>query len=276
MLYQYLRIIKGVDLSLNNQDENQVLSLGISTGEYIYIGQYFPFNNLFFWVDSPNVNSAVLGVQYWANKEWIDAVDVLDGTSVSGVPFAQSGVIQFSPKRDKNFWQEVEDTSEVSQQNPPELNGHTIYDLYWIRIKTSANLSATDLKRVTYAFTTSQQLSKLDVEVNQFLNAFESGKLDWTREIITATELMIRDLMRRGLVVNRGQVLRFDDVSIPCDLKTLSLIYSNLGNAYKDKRLEKESEYEQAINIRNFTFDQNNNGAVDKAEVGVKVSRFIR
>jgi hypothetical protein len=277
MLYEWLRVIKGTDLSLANQDDSALVDLNISNLNYIYVAQYYPFNNLFFWIDTPNDVAANIEIQYWANNQWVNAVDVLDGTKVNGVPFAKSGSIQFSPQRRISSWNQVTDTSETNNSSPSELSAYSIYDCYWIRIKaTTALLSTAKAKRITYAFTNTQQLNKLDIEINQYYSAFASGKTDWIKEIITGSEIMLADLKSKGLVVHRGQILRFDDVSLACDMKVLALIYSNLGRAYEEKRKLKEEEYEKVINSRKFTFDNNNDGLVSSNEIGATAARMVR
>jgi len=277
MLYQWLRLINGADFSLDNQDDSQKVPMNLEVGDYVYLGQYFPFNNFFAWVDTANTETSSLTIEYWSNNEWVQAVDILDGTSANGKTFGKSGVVQFSPIKDKNAWSRVSDTSETNSTTPPELNGFTIYDCFWIRLKVDANLSVgTDVNKITYTFTDSQQLNKYDIEINSFMPAFESGKTNWIKEVITASEMMLADLKSKGLVISRGQVLRFDDVSMACDMKTLALIYSNLGKAYEEKRVRKELEYEKAINLRRFTFDLNNNGMVDEGEIQFKTVRIVR
>jgi hypothetical protein len=277
MLYQWLRLINGSDISLANQDDSQKIDFNLQVGDYVYLGQYFPFNNFFAWVDTANEDAAALSIEYWANNKWVSAVDVLDGTSVDGATLGKSGVVQFSPLKLSDTWSRVSDTSESNSTTPVELNSFAVYDCFWVRLKVDSNLSAgTKLNKITYTFTDSQQLNKYDVEINGFMPAFETGKADWIKEVVTASEIMLSDLKSKGLVISRGQILRFDDVSMACDLKTLALIYSNLGKAYEEKRIRKELEYEKAINLRRFTFDLNNNGMVDEGEIQFKTVRIVR
>ena len=145
------------------------------------------------------------------------------------------------------------------------------------RIKVSANLSAgTNAKRIVYAFTRSQQLDNLDVTINQFLTSFSAGKTNWDDEIITASVQLVNDLRRRGLVVSPGEILRFDDVSMACDYKTLMLIYKNLGPGYKDKLDQAKLDYEDTINLRRFSFDTDANAFLDRGELNNSVNVLVR
>ena len=280
MLYEYLRVFKeagGVftDLSLDNQEEAKTLTPALGSSDYLYIGQYFPFNNLFFHIgDVANATSSSITIQYWDGTAWRSAVDILDATASSGVPLARSGVVQFSPDRDYG-WQKVNDTTDSNA--PSELSTLTIYELYWIRVKFNSGMTAgTEIKEVSYAFTDTQELNNIDIEINSFYDSFASGKTDWIVEIITASKMLIVDLKRQGLVYNKGQVLRFDDVFLACTYKTLELIYMNLGPSYSDKRSDIRNLYIEALNIKRFTIDKDSDGYVDRNEINNSIKRLVR
>lgn len=240
--------------------------------DYIYIGQAMPFNNIFAWMDVVNTNPATLTVQYWDGDEWTDTVDLLDNT----MGFTQSGVIQFSPN-DEDSWHCVNDTSE-STNGPAELNSITVYDLYWVRIKSNATLSVTTkVKMFTYAFCRSEDLSVYEPEIDSYLEPWGGvSKTNWIEQIIAASEQVILDLKAAGLVVHAGQVLRFDDVAIPTMFKTLLLIYTVLGPAFNERKLSRQRDYSAMLSVKRFTFDKNKNGRVDKAEMFNSIGRLIR
>jgi hypothetical protein len=282
MLYNYMRLIRGdngalTDVSLENQDETRNITLDLVTGEdYIYVAQHFPFNNLFFQVSSPNAVASTMSVEYWSGpgNGWKSFQDVLDDTKRSGASLATSGVIQFTPDPMYN-WQAVGDSQ--GQDFPTGLTTLKIYNVYWLRISFNATLTnTTAIKRLSYAFTRSQQLDNLDVEINRFLTSFSASKTNWDDEIVTASQQVVDDLMRAGLIVSRGQVLRFDDVSMAASWKTLMLIYRNCGPAFRDKLLDAEKEYGKLLNLRRFSFDKNQDGFVDKKEISNTVARLTR
>lgn len=239
MLYQWLRLIKSdngvlTDLSIDNQNESKVCTLDLTTGEdYLYIGQQYPFNNFYYQMSIANDVSCVALIEYWDGTLWRSAVDVLDATSSGGCSLAQSGAIQFSP----NFhyrWALTYDTTEGS--SPAELSTLTVYNLYWCRVKFSATLKATTAsKKFTYAFSTHQQIDNRDHTINGYLPAFGAGKTTWEDEIIVSSLDVVHDLKRRNLIINKGQILRFEDVTTATDWKTLMCIYRDLGGDYDNK-----------------------------------------
>lgn len=281
MLFQYLRVIysdNGVltDVSLRNQDETNSLVIPMVTGEdYIYLGQHFPFNNFFIQKSVVNAVAGVMQIDYWDSTAWRSAVDILDGTSNnSGVPLSKSGIVQFSPNPSYR-WQITSDTT--NGQFPSELSTLNIYNMYWLRIKFTSTLTLTTaIKRITYAFTLSQQIDNYDAKVNQYWDTFSSGKTNWDDEIVTASYLVVRDLKAQGLIQESGEILRLDDVSIPTDWKTLELIYRSLGGDYKDKLKEASDQYMQSLALGRFSFDVDKNAFLSKAEISSPVRGLSR
>ncbi len=282
MLYNYIRTFYGdngvlTDYSIDNQDELATVPLAfVAAEDYVYIGQHFPVNNFFVQMDTINTNASVLSIEYWCGtiNGWKAAVDILDGTTSGGKTFARSGVVQFSPAP-AYIWQRVGDsTNEVM---PTGLTASSVYNVYWLRIKASANISAgTDAKRICYAFTRSQQLDNLDVTIDQFLTSFNASKTNWDDEIVTASIHVVADLKRRGVIIHNGEIIRFEDISMACDYKTLSIIYKNLGPAYKEKLERVDKEYEKAVNLKRFTLDKDQDAFVSSGEISTSIKRLER
>ena len=279
MLHEYLRVLKydGTtfsDLSLDNQNESTNLDLALTTTDYIYLGQYFAFNNFFINLDTANASTSILSLEYWNGSEWKSALDLLDGTSLSGVTLSQSGVVQFSPDR-LYGWNRVSDTSEASA--PTEMQSLTIYNMMWLRFKPTINIDAlTDAFSVSYAFTSSQQLNNHDIEINNYYDRFAVGKTDWNNEIVTASRYLVADLKRKNIVQDHAQILRFDDVSLACEWKTLEHIYNNMGKAYVEKRDDARTQYDKYISIRERSLDKNNDASLSMDELKGSIRNGIR
>lgn len=282
MLYQWIRLLNsdnGVisDLSIDNQDESVNIPIDIEPLEdWHYLGQHYPFNNFLQQVENANSVVSSIEIQYWtgSGNEWKNAVDVLDGTSRSGVACARSGVVQFSPQSGYS-WHNVSDTKDETE--PLGLEDVNITNIYWMRYRWTNKLTVgATLKRVVYAFTRTQQIDALDTQVNEFMDSFKSGKTDWDDEIVTASIQVVNDLKRRGLIVHQGEILRFDDVTMATDLRTLILIYKNLGPGYKDKLDAAWVEYTNMSSLGRFSFDQNQNAFMDKQEIQNKVGKLVR
>lgn len=271
MLYQWIRLIKNkagvfTDLSLDNQDESATCLLNLTTGtDYLYLGQHFPFNNFYVKIGTPNAVSAFMQIEYWDGNNWRSAVDVIDGTNVGGKSLAKSGAVQFSPNHYYQWWR-VDDTSEAP--SPTDLQTLTMYNLYWIRIKFTATLTGTTAsKKVAYCFSTHQQLDNRDRTINAFLPAFGAGKTSWEDELITASLDIVNELKARNLIIESGNILRMEGVSVATDWRCLMNIYRDLGGDYNDKYDKAYTEMNRALASKVFTFDKNMNAQVEVKEI---------
>jgi hypothetical protein len=242
-----------------------------STNEYIYIGQTVPFNNFFVEVGTVNTNASVVSVQYWTqNRTWQDAVDVLDATKVAGVPFARSGVIQFSPHY-QHRWGIVRTDLNAG---PSELSTTHIYHTYWARIKVSASLSAgTTAKRIGYMFCDSTSIKDVRSDIDNYLF---TGQTDWTPQIITASRYLVGDLRSQGLVAGNGNILRLSDVSEACKYLTAYFIFAEMGADYNDTKNWAFGMDKSALSSQRYSFDQNEDGMLDEREIGTRIGMLTR
>jgi hypothetical protein len=281
MLYQYLRVFRGTngaltDLSIENQDESINLDMVLTAGtDYLYLAKSYPFNNFFLQINTANTTSSNIKIEYLSNKNtWVQAVDTLDGTKLSGKTLARSGVVQFTPDQD-NSWIILQDTSDNNSIS--DLTSLILYNLYWIRLSFSTTPSAsTSVKTISYAFTTSPILDNLEISINKFLPSFGTGKTDWNNEIMTASQHVVEDLKTRGIILSEGQILRLDDVSLPTSYKTLVLIMASLGKGFEDKRDYYEARYKEYISKINLSLDKNSDGILSRSELHTSQVRMER
>lgn len=279
MLYQYLRLLRSTngtlnDQSLQNQEDASTTLLDINAAQdCLYIGQQFPFNNLYIKSSVANALASNITIEYWDGSNWVFAVDILDGTKNGVSTFARSGCIQFSPNF-HNRWQLVYDTSEANVA-PSELTTVTIYNLYWIRIKFTGNLTPTTAsKKICYAFTTHQQIGKRDSTLVNYLPAF--NVTSWEDYIISASQDVISDLKRMNLIIDRGQVLKIEDVSSATDWKTIQSLYFELGGDYQINYTNATRRYEEAIDLKSFSFDMNKDAYQQPIETDYQQARMSR
>lgn len=282
MLNEFIRVLYSdngtlTDYSLASQTKSETIALPMVAAEdYLYVGQYLPFNNLFFEIETANDQTASFEVEYFVSgkTEWRSAVDLLDATKTSGVMLAQDGVLQWSPDRDEQQWKL---SFEPDQDGPLELASTEIYNLYWARFKPSADLNTlTALKRLFYKFSTDEQLEAIEPEINNYLPAWETGKTNWTDQLILASQHVVMDLKSKGLIRDRGQVLRFDDVNLITAYRCLMHIYSVLGVSFESKRQMAEMEYNKLFKNQSFTFDQDDDAFVDRREIHRSKGQLVR
>lgn len=280
MLKQWIRVIHSDDGSLT--DKSLAASNGtvfdvslVAADDYIYISQFYPFTNMYVEVATGNASGSTLSVQYWDSGAWRDGVDVLDGTASGANTLAQTGVIQFMTDKDYS-WEPTEDPTDSS--GITELNTLKIYNQYWMRLKVSADLSAgTYIKRVAYAFTSHAYLSQLDPEINEYLVPWGgASKTNWNEQILIASEQVVTDLRARQFIGHRGQVILLEDMWQPTSYKTLSLIYSQLGESFSQKADAAQKAYDKLMNTKRWTFDQDKNGRIDTWDINRTIGKLVR
>lgn len=281
MLAQYIRLINSdngvlTDYSLDNQDTSSTLAFNmVATEDYWYFAQRKPFNSFFVQVSTANASASTLSIEYWEDEstEWRTALDVIDGTSSGGSTLAKSGIVQFAT--DSRYdWDISGDAYEDTY--PTVLNSLYITNVYWIRVKVSADLDAlTKVKRIVYAFTNTQNVNSHDPKIANYYTAFESGKTNWEDEIITASYQVARDLKDKEIILNRGQILELEDVALPTEYKTLSNIYFSLGGDYMDKYEKMKEKYEESISLKWITKDKVSAGRVNRIEIDNKVEKEL-
>jgi hypothetical protein len=277
MLYQYMRILKKDDLGLHdlsiiNQDETNFIDFESESTDSFYIGKYLPFNNFYIDIKKICKENVNINISIWTGRNWEPAADILDGTCSSLGTFKRSGVIQFFPDK-KDKWTSITDTSLYAQSG---LSSKKIYDLYWIKISFSDQITECEANKISYLFTTSQQLDNIDVQINSYLSAFGTGKTNWNTEIMTASSQIVAELRSRGVIKEEGELLRLSDISHACDYKSLSIIYTSLGVSFTEKRDYYENKYSQLISQKYFTLDQDENGSISTSELNRNTTEMVR
>lgn len=281
MLKQWIRVVhsdNGVltDKSLYASNGTAFNVPLVVSEDYIYVGQFYPFTNLYIEAATGNSSAATLGVEYWDSSAWRSGVDVLDGTASGSAMLGQSGVVQWMTDKDYS-WEPVEDTSDTSD-GPAALTGITVYNQYWMRIKASASLaSGTYIKRVAYAFTSDAYLSQLDPEVDEYLTPWGgASKTNWDEQILIASEQVVTDLRARQFIQHRGQVILLEDLWMPTAYKTLELIYSQLGDSFSGKLANVQKKYTEMMNSKRWTFDQDKSGRIENWDLNRTIGKLVR
>ncbi len=281
MISQWIRVIhsdNGVlsDKTIEAQNNDSIPLPIVAAEDAIYIGQAFPFNN--FHIDMSTVNDAAssISIEYW-NKEWNQAVDILDETKLAGATFGEDGVIQFSPDRNVGGWTRV---SDPRQETDPSwgLSSIAAFDLYWIKLTFSADFNAASvLNSISYAFSNDILLEGIEPEIDEYKNAWGgASKSDWVEQIKIASQQVVADMKSREFIVHSGNVLRIDDVSMPTSYKTLVNIYAILGKDFTEKREFFVKRYNELMSKKRFTIDKDNDGFADRSEVENRFGRGVR
>jgi hypothetical protein len=237
----------------------------VALEDAIYIGNTVPFNHIYFKLDTYNTNSSLMSVAYWDSKTWTNAVEVIDETMTNGKSFSQSGFVTWTPSKDESW---VDEDTNYKNSTITGLTSISIYDLYWLKISFSANLSSFGLSWVGQKFSDDDTLGAEfpDLVRSAVMSAWESGKTTWEEQHVIAADIMAKDLMAKGLILEKGQILDRFDLDKPAVQKVAEIIYGGLGADYTDQKLAARKEYDTRLNTALPKVDTNLNGRVDTTE----------
>lgn len=259
-------------VDLNNYYSGTLTFSYIAGEDYFYIGSYLPFNHLYFKLATPSSATSTMTVSYYSNSSWVDAVNLLDETN----GFKNSGFVTWTPNKNYNW------TRKATNYGGETVSGLTtveIYDLYWLRIKFSNDLTASSIiSWIGNIFSDDNDLGSEHNNLNRTAvkTAYQTGKTDWQEQCVKAGEIIERDLIAKRRVDSVDQILKKEELRLASVSKVAELIYSQLGDDYEDQRNLARKEYELRLNTYLLTIDQNCNGLVELYETKFKTGRMYR
>lgn len=255
-------VLSDISSQLNNIESQTSVIPVIALEDYLYVGSDLPFNHRYFSVGVSNVNSSNVSVEVWNGNNWIDAVDVLDQTKVTGSTLSKSGIISWS----------LDQTDSWSIGNTEDITGLEtlkIFDLYWARISFSADLSTTtSLRYIGHKFAEDEDIGVYypELVLSETLNQFKSGKTTWEEQLVSASETIIRKLKLMKVIISGSQLLSWDLFTEACVHKTAEIAFNAFGDDYKDNKSESIKDYHRALKMESFHADRNKDLKVDDYE----------
>jgi hypothetical protein len=263
-------IHNGSDVSFEVNDyRTGAFTFAYQTGQYLYIGSNMPFNNLWFEMGTLNLVPASVTIEMWWGNEWVSAVDVLDQTN----GLRATGRIQWNTDLYEG-WEREERAQDVTG-----LSGVKIYNMFWLRMSWSANLTATmTIKYIGQKFSNDDILASYypDLSLSTIKAAFETGKTTWDEQHYMAAEHIIRDLKKRGIITSRSQILDYDLFTDASCHKVAEIVYQAFGNSYAEQLKMAREAYKEALNIKYFNVDQNADGRLDPIERNISTGFMTR
>lgn len=233
----------------------------VATEDYLYIGSDLPFNHRWFEISTPNASGSVLSVDLWDGDTWEPVVEVIDQTAVSGVPFAQSGIISWVPDKEET-WLKDDTAGTSTTVEITGLGSVIIYDMYWARFRYSADLDAgTALKYVGHKFSNDSDLSieYPELLISSVLDQFQSGKTDWKDQQFKAAEDIIRELKRKRVVKSGDQILNWDIFTAASVHANAAIVYKAFGDDFKDQKAAADVAFKKAMDLVIYEIDKDNN-----------------
>jgi hypothetical protein len=232
--------------------------------DFIYIGCPHSFASRFFVVDTVNAVTGRLTIEYYYGRNsWRAVKNLIDETSVNGVPFARSGFMT---------WDLPDDWIKTAINSYPETTyNETQADglgLYWIRIKSSQTLTITTKLKWLGLIWTDQSYMKIkwpDVDNSRYL---PTGKTDWFEMIELSTGDVADDLNIQNIIDYELQAKDIEELSKLTALKTMVniLIPMRSSETLSEMRKDFEAQYSALLKKRLKAIDTDGNETIDKKE----------
>lgn len=241
-----------VDISQEMADysrDSKVVEL-VNAEDYLYIGLYKPFNKVYAELKVANTNANTFTAQYWNGSTW----NTLENFYDLSLGFTRSGFLSWSKSTD---WA----STTVNSAN-----------LFWIRLKPSADHSATtELQGISMLFSDDQEL------VNEFstINSYKSN-LSLTSYVLfhqTVRDDIVQAIRNSGkkkinntdiLNITKWDFLEQDELKRASICHVLSKIFFELSDSIDDKWYQRSKDYNakgnKALEVYFLSLDVNDDG----------------
>lgn len=264
-------VLTDSSVALNNFQTGSLVLPFVAAEDFFYIGSDWPFNHRYIDVGVVNANAAALTVDIWDGDSWNGAVDVIDQTAIAGVPLAVSGHISWRPDEDEPGWARETTFRPGGGDEIEGLEGVRIADLYWARLKWSADLTAsTELNFLGHRFSDDADLAlhyPILLETTA-LDQFDTGKIDWNDQHIEAARTIIRDLKGKNIVRSGSQILEWELFAEPSLHRVAEIAFKAYGNDFIENRKDALADYEKTLNkaVKYGLIDLNKNANLEQGE----------
>ena len=268
--------INDLSVALGNFKSGAQVFPFVTAEDYLYIGSDFAFNHRYIDVSVVNDQSGTLSIDIWDGEAWNAAEDIIDQTSVGGVPLAQSGVISWVADDDE-LWSR-ENTNDDGD-SVTGLTGVKIRDLFWARLKWSSDLNAlTAINFIGHKFSDDNDLEVFypDLTRTAVKAQFKAAKSDWNIQNIQAAEEIIKDLKRTRIIKSENQLLNwelFRDASVH---KVAEIAFNAFGKDFFENRDAARALYKLELDKAIYHVDTNSNARLDVKERALTEGKLYR
>lgn len=233
-----------------NSPSASTLSFVFLTTDSFYIGFEGKFSARHFKMATVNTNPSTVTIEYWNGSAWTAVKDVVDQT----VGFTQSGFIHWE-NYDNWKTHKLAPISEV--------------DLYWVRLKVTANLSAgTALQSVLNIFCDDDLLRAYYPELVADTRYLPPDRTDFIEQYLAAKDLVVLRLKQRQLITDESQVIDVNGIEVAAVHAAAVLIMRPIATS--DETRQRVADAQKAFDDESgqltLRVDQNSDGKVDEAE----------
>lgn len=247
-------------MAKTNSPSSDALAFQFLTTQSFYVGFYGKFANRYFLMGVANTNPADITVEYWDGSAWATVLDVIDQTN----GFTQSGFIH---------WENVGDWQ------PLELTPADDVALYWVRLKTSANLSATTtLQAVLNLYCDDELLRAYYPELISDSRYLPPGRTNFLEQYLAAKDLVVLRLRQRRLIQDESQIIDSNDVAVAAVHAAAKIIMKPIATSdeMRQRLADSEAEFDNEISQLSLNVDKDKSGVVSEVERSDMGEPFLR
>lgn len=261
---------------LNDYQAGTTALSWVATQDALFVGSPYPFTSKYIKVSTANPSgSARLSISYWDGTAWRSMSDFTDHTVSSGRTLARSGYLEFAT--DKRYtWTACDTVDSNDQEKVTGLGDVTVYDMYWIKITATEDLSAT-LSWCGDIFCQDADLGALSPHLLNatFMTDWKAAKTDWEEQRVVATDLIIQALKNLHLE-DANLLLNKSELCLATVYQTMAVIYGAMGDGYTEQAAESADTATKLLKTKNITKDNNLDGRRNPTEGGIRTVRLVR
>lgn len=240
---------------------DQELACALTTSDYLYLGFKQPFTTRYFHMATVNTNAASLTVEYRSGvSTWAGVEDLVDQTA----GFTQSGFISWL-----NFgnWYAKTQTpvTNAATANADQLD----LQYYWVRISTSANMSATTaIQSVLNLFCDADLFKVYYPELVSDQRYLPASQTDFMAQYLAAKDMVVLRLKQMGKIKDEGDILDVNEVATAAVHATAYTILHPIA-CDDESRAKADAAYKalsQELTRAAFSVDQNADGQISPVE----------
>lgn len=241
----------------------------LSATSYLYVGLYKPFSRFYVELDTANTNANTFTAEYYNGSSWAS----LDGFLDDSEGFTRSGELRWF--RAQTDWAETAVNSETK---------------YWVRLRPSADHSATTIQGLNVLFSDDSSLKEEFFEISDFLpngaSSFVAVHQGVRKEIVQSLRNAGRNKRNSSSVkfekLTEWDLLDIDEVRQAAKFLALEKIFRNVSDQVDDKyqafKIEFRDKYNDAFSLLHLSLDDDDDGILDTSEaqqiVRVEVRRL--
>lgn len=240
----------------------------VTSGEFIYVGLYKPFNNVYFNLTTPNPTETTLTIEQNTKTGWQSVMESRDGTD----GMSRSGFIS---------WTEEDDNRETIETT---VDGKT---MFFYRISSDENIDML-VRAIGVIFSDDDDiyLESPILDSERYRKRVVGSDTDYIRVHIQVREYLIQEIRNKGIKKYNSenddvrlkffrQITEFDffdldEVKLACTKLAMSNIYYKLSDDPEDNwKFEGDryrQEYYRALDVAFISIDFNDDGKLDSSE----------